>query len=137
MIAATFGPGQVAYSLLWFFLFVIEIWLMIMIFTDVFRSHDLSGWAKAAWVLLVLVIPLIGILAYLIFRGDKMRAHEMQRAEQQQEWLRRYLQDTLGVTGSPAQELSQLAALRDRGDISADEYLRLKAQVIDRHTTAA
>ena len=74
MILATFGDGQVAYSLLWFFLFFIEIWLEISVFIDIFRSHDLKGWAKGLWVLFVIVFPIIGILAYFIFRGDKMRA---------------------------------------------------------------
>ena len=57
--------GQFGYTILWLFLFVIEIWLMFMVFTDIFRSHDLKGWAKAVSVLFVLIVPLIGILAYL------------------------------------------------------------------------
>ena len=60
MIAETFGVGQLVFSILWFFLFFIEIWLMIMVFTDIFRSHDLRGWAKALWVLFVLVVPRLG-----------------------------------------------------------------------------
>ena len=73
MFATTYGVGQVVYSILWFFLFFVEIWLMISIFIDIFRSHDLKGWQKALWIVFVLVIPLIGILVYFIVRGDKMR----------------------------------------------------------------
>ena len=98
MIAATFGAGQVAYSILWFFLFFVEIWLMISIFIDIFRSHDLKGWAKAGWVILVLVFPIIGILAYLIFRGDKMRAHQVQEMADQDAILRHYVQHDTRVT---------------------------------------
>jgi len=71
MIATTFGVGQLVYSILWFFLFFVEIWLMISVFIDIFRSHDLKGWAKALWLLLVLVLPIIGILAYFIFAGTR------------------------------------------------------------------
>src|ERR1700685_293895 len=84
MIAASFGAGQVAFSILWFFLFFIEIWLMISIFIDIFRSHDLRGTTKALWVILVLVFPIIGILAYLIVRGDKLRAHQNQAVMDQE-----------------------------------------------------
>jgi hypothetical protein len=75
MIASTFGAGQVAYSILWFAFFFIEIWLIISVFIDIFRSHDLKGWEKALWLLLVIVFPLIGVLLYVIFRGNKMRVH--------------------------------------------------------------
>ncbi len=71
MLGATFGAGQVAYSILWFALIFVEIWLMISIFIDIFRSDDLRGWAKAAWIVVVVVFPLAGILAYLILRGEK------------------------------------------------------------------
>ena len=123
MIAASFGAGQVAYSLLWFFLFFVEIWLMIAVFTDLFQSSDLSGWAKAGWVVLVILFPLIGILAYLIVRGQKMRAHEEQA---------RIADDIAAHRFSKADELTRLAALRDRGDISAEDYDHLKAEVVGR-----
>jgi uncharacterized protein with PQ loop repeat len=71
MIVATFGAGQVAYSILWISFFFIEIWLMLSIFIDIFRSHDMKGWAKALRLFLVILFPLVGILLYLIFRGDK------------------------------------------------------------------
>ena len=128
MIANTFGAGQVAYSILWFFLFFVEIWLMISIFIDIFRSHDLKGWAKAAWVILVIIFPIIGILAYLIFRGDKMRAHQVQAIADQQAMFGRY-----GTGGRPSktEELARLAELRDRGDISADEFEQLKSEILN------
>ena len=135
MIVGSFGAGQVAYSLLWFFLFFVEIWLMISIFIDVFRSHDLKGWMKAAWVIFVAVFPIIGILAYLIVRGDKLRAHQNQ-AIADQEAFRQYVQHG-GGHRSKADELARFAELRDRGDISADEYDRLKAEILDQDWTAS
>src|ERR1700722_9127851 len=122
---AEFGDGQVVYSFLWFFLFFIEIWLMISVFIDIFRSHDLKGWAKAAWVILVIIFPIIGILTYLIFRRDKMRAHRCQAIVAQYAMFRHFVQ---GGHRSKTEELARLAELRDRGDISADEFQQLKTE---------
>ena len=130
MIAASFGAGQVAYSILWFFLFFVEIWLMISIFIDIFRSHDLKGWAKAVWVLFVIVFPVVGILAYLIFRGDKMRAHQVDAAAGQEAMFRHYLEHGAGVHQSKTEELVRLADLRDRGDVSVDEFQQLKGEIL-------
>lgn len=131
MIAATLGAGQVAYDILWFFLMFIEIWLSITIFIDIFRSHDLKGWQKALWVILVLVLPIIGILAYLIVRGDKMRAHQIQAAQAQDEMARGYALRRVGGERSAASELSELADLRDRGVLTNAEFEELKARVVD------
>jgi len=137
VIAASFGAGQVAYSILWFFLFFVEIWLMISIFIDIFRSHDLKGWAKAAWVILVIIFPLIGILAYLIFRGDKMRAHQIRAMADQEEMFRHYAQHVTGGHRSKTEELARLAELRDRGDVSADEFQQLKNEILNQEWTAS
>lgn len=131
MIAATFGPRQVALSFLWFFLFFIEIWLMVSVFIDIFRSHDLRGWAKALWMVFVLALPLVGILAYLIVRGDKMRAHQVRTLEEQEAAFHRYVHRVSDPRRSPVEELHRLAELRDRGDISADEYRQLKEQILN------
>jgi Short C-terminal domain/Phospholipase_D-nuclease N-terminal len=137
MIAASFGAGQVAYSILWFFLFFVEIWLMISIFIDIFRSHDLKGWAKASWVILVIIFPIIGILAYLIFRGDKMRAHQVQATADQEAMFRHYVQHVTGGRQSKTEELARLAELRDRGDISADEFQQLKSEILTQESTSS
>jgi hypothetical protein len=134
VIATAFGAGQVAYSILWFFLFFVEIWLMISIFIDIFRSHDLKGWAKAAWVILVIIFPLVGILAYLIFRGDKMRAHQVQATIDEEAMYRRHV---TGGHRSKTEELARLAELRDRGDISADEFQQLKTEILKQNWTAS
>jgi hypothetical protein len=131
VIAATFGVGQVVYSILWFVLFFIEIWLMISVFIDIFRSHDLQGWAKALWVLLVLVLPIIGILAYFIFRGDKMRVHQME-AQQFRLSSQDPVRHATDAGESPAQELSRLADLKRDGMITEDEFQLLKSHVMQR-----
>jgi hypothetical protein len=129
MLATTWGDGQVVYSILWFFLFFIEVWLAVSIFIDIFRSHDLKGWAKALWILFVFALPLVGILAYFIFRGDKMRAHQIQAARDKQDYARDYFQ-RVGGGHSVADEISKLVELKNNGTITEAEYEQMKAHVI-------
>jgi ABC-type multidrug transport system fused ATPase/permease subunit len=111
------------------FLWVIWIWILIYVFIDIFRSRDLSGWAKALWFIFVLFIPLIGVLVYLIARGGSMHDRAVQDAQQQDQEVRRYIQQAAGEPTS-ADQLAKLADLRDRGVITADEFEREKAKVL-------
>ena len=114
-----------------FFLWVIWIWILIWVFIDIFRSRDLSGWAKALWFLFVLLIPLIGVLVYLIARGGSMHERAVQDAQQQDAEFRSYAQETAAsAPASTADQLAKLAGLRDRGVISAEEFEREKARVL-------
>jgi Short C-terminal domain/Phospholipase_D-nuclease N-terminal len=110
------------------FLWVIWIWILIWIFIDIFRSQDLSGWAKALWFLFVLFIPLVGVLVYLIARGGSMHERAAAAARQQDDAFRQYVQQTAGTDS--ADQLTKLAALRDRGVITADEFDREKAKIL-------
>ena len=106
------------WTMLEFFLWVIWIWILIMVFIDIFRSHDLSGWGKAAWSLFVLIIPLVGVLVYLIVRGGSMHERAVARAEQQDAAMRSYVQQAAASgngSGTTADQLTKLADLRDRG----------------------
>jgi type VI protein secretion system component VasK len=111
------------------FLWVLWFWVLIYVFIDIFRSRDLSGVAKALWFLFVLLIPLIGVLVYLIARGGKMQAHAEQEAAQENQAFRTYVQEAAG-SGSSADQLAKLADLRDRGVITADEFEREKAKIL-------
>jgi len=111
------------------FLWIIWIWILIYVFIDIFRSHDLSGWAKALWFVFVLFIPLIGVLVYLIARGGEMQQRAQQQAQQQDQEVRRYIQQTANE-GNSADQLAKLADLRDRGVITADEFEQQKAKVL-------
>ena len=111
------------------FLWVLWIWVLIYVFIDIFRSRDLSGWAKALWFLFVLFIPLIGVLVYLIARGGKMQERAQQDARQQEKDFRAYVQEAAS-SGTPADQLAKLADLRDKGVISAEEFEREKAKVL-------
>jgi hypothetical protein len=119
------------WTMLEFFLWIIWIWILIWIFIDIFRSRDLSGWAKALWFLFVLFIPLIGVLVYLIVRGSSMHERAVQDAQQQDNEFRQYVQQAAaGAPASTADQLAKLADLRDRGVISAEEFDREKAKVL-------
>jgi len=111
------------------FLWIIWIWILVWIFIDIFRSHDLSGWAKALWFLFVLFIPLIGVLVYLIVRGGSMHERAVRDAQQQDQAFRAYVQDAAG-SGNTADQLAKLADLRDRGVITPEEFEREKAKVL-------
>jgi ABC-type multidrug transport system fused ATPase/permease subunit len=120
---------NIFWSMLYFFLWVIWIWILITVFIDIFRSHDLGGFAKALWFLFVLFIPLIGVLVYLIARGGKMHEHAVRQAQQQDQQFRAYVQDAAGSQSS-ADQLAKLAELRERGAISAEEFAQEKAKVL-------
>jgi Short C-terminal domain/Phospholipase_D-nuclease N-terminal len=129
MLANDFGTGQVFLSMLWFVLFFIWIWILITVFADIFRSHDLSGWAKAIWVIFVIFIPYLGVFVYLIARGHKMSEHAMQAAQAQDAAAREYIQSASGTGGSAADELARLADLKEKGVIDDAEFAKLKAKV--------
>jgi hypothetical protein len=120
---------DVFWTILIFFLWVAWFWILITVFVDLFRSRDLSGWAKALWFVFVLFIPLVGVLVYLIARGPKMHEHAAREAELQDQQFRRYVQDAAGSQGS-ADQLAKLADLRDRGVITPDEFDREKAKIL-------
>ena len=122
---------NIFWSMFIFFLWVIWFWILITVFIDIFRSHDLSGFAKALWFLFVLFIPLLGVLVYLIARGGKMHEHAVRQAQQQDAEFRSYVQQAAASSpASTADQLARLAGLRDRGVISAEEFEREKAKVL-------
>jgi hypothetical protein len=129
-LASDFGTGQVFFSFLWFFLFFIWIWLLIIVFSDIFRSHDLGGFAKFLWVIFVIILPYLGVFVYLIARGHKMSEHAIESAQAQDAAARAYIQQAAGTPSSPADELQRLADLKAQGVIDDAEFQRLKAKAI-------
>lgn len=137
MTAALLGTSypllDAFFTVLWIVGFVLWIWLVIAVFSDIFRSHDLSGWAKALWIVAIFILPLIGVLIYLIARGQKMHEHAIEAASAQDAAFRQYVQEAAsngnGSSG-PADQLTKLADLRDRGVISEQEFAQQKAKVL-------
>jgi len=131
LAASSYPLLNVFWTIFEVFLWIIWIWILIWIFIDIFRSRDLSGWAKALWFLFVLFIPLIGVLVYLIVRGGSMHERAVQDAQRQDKEFRQYVQQAAATApASTADQLSKLADLRDRGVISAEEFDREKAKVL-------
>jgi hypothetical protein len=126
MVLADFGTGQVFWSMLYFFLFFIWIWLLITVFADIFRSRDLSGWGKAGWSIFVIVMPYLGVFVYLIARGKKMGEHALEQAQAQDAAFRSYVKE---AAGTDVDQLAKLAQLHDQGVIDDAEYARMKAKV--------
>lgn len=137
VIPLQFGTGEVFWSLLWFFLFFIWVWLLIVVFGDIFRSPDLSGWGKALWTIFVIVLPYLGVFAYLIARGSKMHQHAEQAAEAQDAAMRTYIQNVAGSNGAGAAEIDRLADLHDKGVLTDAEFEQAKARVLGQPPTPA
>jgi hypothetical protein len=129
-LADGFGTGQVFWSMLWFFLFFIWIWLLITVFADIFRSPDLSGWGKAIWTIFVVFLPYLGVFVYLIARGHKMSEHAVAQAKAQDAAARQYIQSVASTGTSAADELARLAELRDKGVLSEQEFQAAKAKAL-------
>jgi len=129
-LASEFGTGQVFLSMLWFFLFFIWIWLLIIVFSDIFRSHDMGGFAKAIWVIFVIIAPYLGVLVYLIARGHKMAEHAQEAAAAQDAAARQYIQSAAGTTKSTAEEVAHLNDLKNQGVLSDAEFEAAKAKAL-------
>jgi hypothetical protein len=132
MLLAEFGTGQVFWSMLWFFLFFIWIWLLFVVFGDIFRSDDLSGWGKALWTIFIILVPYLGVFVYLIARGHKMQDRSMRDAANAEAQFRGYVQEVAaGSSGAgAADEIARLADLRDRGVIDEAEFQQAKAKAL-------
>ncbi|MFJ3829283.1 SHOCT domain-containing protein [Streptomyces sp. NPDC090046] len=118
------------WTMLWFFLWVMWFFLLFKVITDVFRDHTLGGWGKAGWLVVVLLLPFLGVLVYLIARGHSMHERDRKQVEEQQAAFRSYVQRTAGSGGGPADELHKLSALKDKGDITQEEFDRAKAKIL-------
>jgi hypothetical protein len=108
-------------------LLFIWIWIAIGVIVDVFRSDDLSGWGKAGWLLLIVIVPLFGVLIYLIARGHKMSEHAVRHARQQDAAFREYVRD---AASTPADDLAKLEDLKNRGVITDEEFQRAKQKAL-------
>jgi hypothetical protein len=106
------------------FVFIAWFWLLITVATDLFRRHDISGWAKAIWVIALIVAPYIGVLAYLILQGRGITERGAQRSSEAGEELRRV------VGFSAADEIEKLDRLKKAGSISAAEFASLRAKLV-------
>ena len=133
LAASNYPFLKVLWTILIFFAWVIYIWIAITVLIDVFRRRDISGWGKAAWVIFVIVVPFIGVLAYLIFNHDGMAERSGKEAEASQAQVDEYIRQTAG-TGGPASEIETAKKLLDAGDITQAEFDAIKAKALGSKT---
>ncbi|GAA4051627.1 SHOCT domain-containing protein [Nonomuraea soli] len=120
------------WTMMWFFVWVVWLFLLFRIVMDIFSSDDLGGWGKAGWTLLVVLLPYLGVLIYLIARGRSMNERQMKRAADQEQAFKAYIRQNAGPAegaGVPEQ-LEKLAGLKQRGTISDTEYEQAKAKIL-------
>jgi phospholipase D-like protein/putative oligomerization/nucleic acid binding protein len=150
-LIAAYTFGQVLLSVLEFMLLVLWIWLAITVIMDVFRSHDLNGWKKAFWLVLIVLLPLVGVLIYVIARGDELKAHKLSDERQQEiasiaeledlrdrgiltdeelERAKRRRKLSLAAPPSPDDDIADLEALRDRGLLTEEEFEHAKGKAL-------
>ena len=116
------------WTMLYFFIWILWIFLVIRVIFDIFRSRDLSGWGKAAWLILVVIVPFLGVFIYVIARGGKMHERDVQQANAQNEAFQSYVRDAAGQTS--ADQLAKLADLHNKGVINDQEFEREKAKIL-------
>jgi len=130
MLAYTYPLLSIFWTMLEFFLFFLWIWLLIIVFLDVFRSRDLGGFAKALWVIFLIVLPFLGVFVYLIARGGKMHERAEEQAMQQQKAFDAYVKQAAGTSGSSVDDLAKLADLKSKGVITDAEFEAQKAKLL-------
>ena len=128
MLAYTYPLLDFFWTMLGFFIFFIWIYLLIVVFSDIFRSHDMGGGVKALWLIFVIILPYLGVLIYLIARGGSMHERALKQAEQQQTAFNDYVKQTAG--GNSADELAKLADLKAKGVLTDAEFEAQKAKVL-------
>jgi hypothetical protein len=131
VIAADYPFLDILGSMLIFFAWVIWFWMLIRVLMDVFRRHDLSGWGKAGWTLMLIVLPFLGVLIYLIAHGQDMGKRDLELARASRAEFDEHIKSVAGsgADGAAAQ-ISQAKSLLDSGTITRDEYESLKAKAL-------
>ena len=129
MLTASYTFLSFFWDVLLVFAWVIWFWLLITVFADLFRRHDTSGWAKAAWIIFVIVLPYVGVLIYLIVEHQGMADRNMQRAQAAQQQFDQYVQ-SVATQGDPAEQIARAKTLLDNGTIDQSEFDRIKQKAL-------
>ncbi len=129
MLAYDYPILGLFWTMLMVFIWVAWIFLLIRIFSDIFRNHSMGGWGKALWSIFVIVLPFLGTLVYLIVHGKDMARRDMDVAKAQEDAFQSYVRKTAGTAGT-ADELAKLAELRDRNVITPAEFDAQKAKLL-------
>jgi len=128
-VVADYTFGDVMWSMLVFFVWILWFWMLFTVFGDLFSRHDISGWAKAGWSIFVIILPFLGTFIYLIAEGRSMGERAMQRAQSQQAQMDDYVR-SVASSGSPTDEIARGKELYDSGAITQAEFEQLKAKAL-------
>jgi ABC-type transport system involved in cytochrome bd biosynthesis fused ATPase/permease subunit len=128
MVIADYGLGEALLTVLEIFFLVVFFWILITIIGDLFRDHEMSGWGKAGWIIVLIFLPFLGALIYLIVRGEGMRERTIQEQADMRKHMDQYIRET--AASSPAEELKKLSDLKDKGAISDAEFEQAKAKLL-------
>jgi len=129
LIASSYPFLDVMWTLLVIFAWVIWFWLLITVFMDLFRRHDCSGWAKAGWIIFVIILPFLGVLVYLIAESKGIAERSQKEAQAQQSQFDDYVK-TVAAQSDPAEQIAKAKSLLDSGAITQAEYDSLKAKAL-------
>jgi Phospholipase_D-nuclease N-terminal len=129
MLATNWTFGQVMWSMLIFFCWILFFWLLFTVFGDLFRRHDIGGWAKAGWIIFVVFLPFLGVFVYLLANSKGMAERNMKQVQAAQANMDTYVKSVAGST-DPAAQISQGKELLDTGAISQTEFEQLKAKAL-------
>jgi len=121
---------DVFFATMWLFLWILWIFLLVRIIMDIFGIHDLGGWGKAGWLAFVIILPFLGVLVYVLARGRQMSDRDVADAQARDQAFRSYVRDAAGTGNGAADEIGKLAALRDRGVITEDDFQQGKTRVL-------
>lgn len=130
MILATSYPFlEVFWTMLIFFGFVVWLWILFSVLTDIFRRHDTSGWAKVLWIVFIIVLPYFGVFVYLIIEHKGMTERGLKAQEAAQAQVDQYVKSVAGQ-GDPAEQIAKAKGLLDSGTITQAEFDQLKRQAL-------
>ena len=129
LTAADYPFLDVFWSMIIFFFWVIWIWIVITVLIDIFRRNDIGGFAKAAWVIFVVILPWLGVLIYLIAQHDGMQKRSMDQVAAQKQAFDSQVRAAAG-SGGTATEIAQAKELLDSGAITQAEFESLKARAL-------
>ncbi|MER5362016.1 SHOCT domain-containing protein [Streptomyces sp. NPDC002785] len=125
------------WTMLWFFVWIMWLFLLFRVISDIFRDDDLGGWAKAGWLLVALLLPYLGVLVYVIVRGKSMGKRDIKQAQERDAAFKAYVREAAGTSGANGprkgghvDDLAKLAELKDRGAITDEEYQRAKTKLL-------
>ncbi|MFJ9518921.1 SHOCT domain-containing protein [Kitasatospora sp. NPDC101801] len=129
------------WTMMWMFLWVLWFFLLFKIITDIFRSHDMGGWGKAGWLIFVILLPYLGVLVYLIVRGRSMSHRDAEQAQQADAAFKDYIRKAAGTpdgggssaggrSGGGIDELAKLAALKEQGALTEEEFRLAKQKLL-------